>query len=209
MKSSEDEPITLYSYDFDNNGSKEPIVSYFYQGEETTFSSKEELEKQLPIIKKKYVTHEAFAEATFEDIFTSKALKKADKKQVFELASCYFENQGNQTFKKHILPYFAQISSVNDIFVHDFNNDSYLDVLIGGNNYEVSTQLSKLDASHGEVLLNNQQGSFSFADNLNFDIQGVVQSLRKIKIQNKTYLLVGRNNDSILSYDIDKFRDFK
>jgi hypothetical protein len=209
LKSSEDEPITLYSYDFDNNGSKEPIVSYFYQGEETTFSSKEELEKQLPIIKKKYVTHEAFAEATFEDIFTSKALKKADKKQVFELASCYFENQGNQTFKKHILPYFAQISSVNDIFVHDFNNDSYLDVLIGGNNYEVSTQLSKLDASHGEVLLNNQQGSFSFADNLNFDIQGVVQSLRKIKIQNKTYLLVGRNNDSILSYDIDKFRDFK
>jgi hypothetical protein len=82
-------------------------------------------------------------------------------------------------------------------------------VLIGGNNYEVSTQLSKLDASHGEVLLNNQKGSFSFADNLNFDIQGVVQSLRKIKIQNKTHLLVGRNNDSILSYELDKFRDFK
>ena len=209
LKSSHDAPITLYSYDFDNNGTKEPIISYFYQGEETTFSSKEELEKQLPIIKKKYVTHAAFADATFGEIFTSKALKKADKKQVFELASCYFENQGNQTFKKHILPYFAQISSVNDIFVYDFNNDSYLDVLIGGNNYEVSTQLSKLDASHGEVLLNNQKGSFSFADNLNFEIQGVVQSLRKIKIQNKTHLLVGRNNDSILSYDIDKFRDFK
>ena len=204
LKASENSPITLYNYDFDDNGSTEPIVSYFYQGEETTFSSKEELEKQLPLIKKKYITHESFADAEFKEIFTSSALKKADKKKVFELATCYFENQGNQTFKKHILPYFSQISSVNSIFVYDFNNDSFNDVLLAGNNYEVSTQLSKLDASHGEVFLNNQKGNFSFANDLNFDIQGVVQSLEKIKIKNKNHLLVGRNNDSILSYELNK-----
>jgi len=204
LQASEESPITLYRYDFDDNGSKEPIVSYFYQEEETTFSSKEELVKQLPFINKKYLTHQSFANADFEEIFTPSALKKADKKKVFELATCYFENQGNQTLKKHVLPYFAQISSVNEIFVHDFNNDSYKDLLLTGNNYEVSTQLSKLDASHGEVFLNNQKGSFSFTNNLNFDIQGVVQSLKKIKIQNKTHLLVGRNNDSILSYELNK-----
>ena len=203
LSASTKEPITLYSYDFDQNGTKEPIVSYFYQGEETTFSSKEELEKQLPLIKKKYITHESFAKADFDEIFTSSALKKADKKHVYELATCYFENIRNNSFKKHILPYFAQISSVNDIFVHDYNNDSYLDVLIAGNNYEISTQLSKLDASRGEVFLNDQKGGFSFADNLNFDIQGVVQSLKKIKVQNKNYLLVARNKDSILSYQLD------
>ncbi|NQY00789.1 MAG: VCBS repeat-containing protein, partial [Flavobacteriaceae bacterium] len=204
LSASTSEPITLYRYDFDQNGTEEPIVSYFYQGEETTFSSKEELEKQLPLIKKKYITHESFAKDDFEEIFSASALKKADKKQVYELASCYFENLGNRNFKKHILPYFAQISSVNDIFVYDFNNDSYLDVLIAGNNYEISTQLSKLDASRGEVLLNDQKGGFFFADNLNFDIQGVVQSLKKIKVQNKNFLLVARNNDSILSYQLDR-----
>lgn len=204
LSATAEEPITLYSFDFDNNGTKEPIVSYYYQGEETTFASKEELEKQLPLIKKKYLTHASFADADFEEIFTSSALKKADKKTVFELASCYFENQGNQSFKKHTLPYFAQISSVNEMFLYDFNNDSYLDVLIGGNNYEVSTQLSKLDASHGEVLLNDQNGSFSFTKDLNLDIQGVVQSLKKIEVKNESYLLIGRNNDSILRYKLKK-----
>ena len=74
----------------------------------------------------------------------------------------YFENKNNREFIKKKLPQLAQISSINDIFVYDFNNDSYEDVLMVGNNYEVSTQLSKLDASHGELFLNDQQGNFLF-----------------------------------------------
>ena len=73
-----------------------------------------------------------------------------------------------------------------------------------GNNYEVSTQLSKLDASHGELFLNDQQGNFLFESEANFQIQGVVQVLKKIQINNRNYLLVGRNNDSIIGCHLDE-----
>ena len=73
-----------------------------------------------------------------------------------------------------------------------------------GNNYEVSTQLSKLDASHGELFLNDQQGNFLFESEANFQIQGVVQVLKKIQIKNRNYLLVGRNNDSIIGCQLDE-----
>ena len=204
LKASEDAPITLYNYDFDGNNTKEPIISYYYQGEETIFPSKEELGKQVPSINKKYLTHASFADASFKDIFNSSLLKKADKKNVFELATCYFENKNNREFIKKKLPQLAQISSINDIFVYDFNNDSYEDVLMVGNNYEVSTQLSKLDASHGELFLNDQQGNFLFESEANFQIQGVVQVLKKIQIKNRNYLLVGRNNDSIIGCHLDE-----
>ena len=203
LQASEDSPLTLYNYDFDSNGRKEPIISYYYKGEETIFSSKEELSKQLPSINKKYLTHESFSNADFKEIFTPSLLKKAAKKRVYELGSCYFENLGDQQFKKHLLPNFAQISSVNEIFAYDFDNDSFNDLLFAGNNYELSTQLSKLDASHGEVFLNNQKGSFSFTPNYNFELQGTVQALKKIKIKDRIYLLVARNNDSISSYAIE------
>ncbi len=203
LQASEDLPVTLYSYDFDDNGYKDPVISYYYKGEETLFSSKEELAKQLPSINKKYLTHESFANASFKDILTTSKLRKSEKKRVYELATCYFENLGQQKFKKQPFPYFGQISAINDIFVYDFNKDAYPDIMLAGNNYELNTQLSKLDASHGEVLINDQKGGFSYVPYYHFGIQGTVQAHRKIKIKDKTYLLVARNNDSILSYIIE------
>ena len=54
LKASENEPITLYSNDFDDNGSVDPVITYYYQKQETPFASKDELVKQLPFLNKKY-----------------------------------------------------------------------------------------------------------------------------------------------------------
>ena len=51
------EPITLYRNDFDGNNDVETLVTHFYKGQETTFSSKDELAKQLPIINKKFLSY--------------------------------------------------------------------------------------------------------------------------------------------------------
>lgn len=194
LKASKEEPITLYSNDFDDNGSIEPIVSYFYKGKETTFSSKEELVKQLPILNKKYLSYADFASAPFDEIFPKEKIDKAYKKQVFKLESTYFENNGNNTFTMHKLPFSTQNSSINDIEIDDFNNDGFKDLLLVGNNYEISTQLGRLDALNGLLLINDQHGFFNVERKQNFKTSGPARDINKIKIQNKVYYIITINN---------------
>ena len=78
LRASVDQPITLYRNDFDRNGSVEPIVTYFYQDQETTIATKDELVKQLPEINKRFLSYNAFAKADISQIFTKKKLQDSD-----------------------------------------------------------------------------------------------------------------------------------
>jgi hypothetical protein len=198
LQASTKEPLTLYTKDFDDNGSEETLITYFYQGEETPFVSKDELVKQMPSINKKYLSYSEFANASVADIFGKQNLDKAPQEKAYELGSCYFENIGNGQFKKHRLPFSAQISSVNDIWVEDFNKDGFPDLLLVGNNFEISPQLSSLDASHGLLLLNDSQANFVEAKGQQFNISGAARNIEKLQYQGETYLIVTRNNDQPL-----------
>tara|TARA_R110000868_G_scaffold6126_22_gene35422 strand:- start:4434 stop:7736 length:3303 start_codon:yes stop_codon:yes gene_type:complete len=196
LKASKEQPITLYSNDFDDNGNIDPIITYYYEGQETPFSSKDELVKQLPFLNKKFLSYKDFADASFSELLPHKKINEAYKKQVFELTSCYYENLGDNTFKKHILPLMTQVSSVNSIAVDDFNNDGYLDLFLTGNNYDISTQLGKLDASHGAILLNNKEGFFMLQKNQTFDVSGPARDIQKIKVSNEIYYIISINNNT-------------
>jgi hypothetical protein len=198
LSASTREPVTLYTQDFDDNGSEESLVTYYYKGSETPFSTKEELAKQIPLINKKYLSFEAFAKASLKEVFSENKLENANKKQCFELASCYFENLGDFNFKKTKLPFLSQISSVNAILADDFNDDGFLDILLAGNNYEISTQLGRLDASHGTLLLNDKQGFFHAARDQHFNITGPARSIEKLTINNKVHYLIGVNNNAAI-----------
>ncbi|MEM6892662.1 MAG: VCBS repeat-containing protein [Bacteroidota bacterium] len=194
FKASPEEPITLYRNDFDGNSSIEPLVTYFHQGTETPFASKDALVKQMPFLNKKFLSYLDFANASVEELFGRKALNDANRKQVFELNSCYFENQGDGNFDIKPLPFLTQASQINDILVEDLNEDGYLDVLIVGNNHHISTQLGRLDASHGLFLQNDKKGFFFHNHKQDPSIDGVVQSIGSINLNQKLKFIIGRNN---------------
>ena len=91
----------------------------------------------------------------------------------------------------------AQISSVKSIITEDFNADGLLDILLLGNDSEISTQLGRLDASHGVFLLNTGSG-FNYTGNHTIDIRGAVRSNSKLKIKDDLFYIIGRNNDKPL-----------
>jgi len=191
-------PITLYCSDFDGNGKIEPLVTYFHEGAETPIATKDELVKQLPQLNKKFLSYDAFAKASMNELFGSDQLKNAATKKVFQLATMYFVNDGTNHFKAQNLPHSVQVSSTHDIQVSDFNNDGYLDALLVGNFYEISTQLGRLDGSHGVLLLNNKTGSFDVVKNTGFQLVGACRSIDEITILDKKQFVVGRNNDTPL-----------
>ncbi len=194
LRAGPEKPLTLYSYDFDANGATDPVVTYFHGNTETPFASKDELVKQMPYLNKKYLSYADFARASLTDLFSREKLSRSKKKKVYELAHTYFQNNGKKGFSKIPLPRMAQISTVHDIMAEDFDNDGFKDLLIVGNSHEISTQLGRMDALHGLILLNDQNGGFRKASAQNFDIPGPARSIERIKIKDVQYYVVGIND---------------
>ena len=185
-------PIMLYRNDFDGNGTMEPLVTYFHKEVETPFASKDELVKQMPFLNKEFLSYSKFASASLVDLFGKDKLNESEQKMVIELETSYFENTGNNTFKKKELPKLAQASQIRRVVAEDVNHDGFIDVVLMGNNYHISTQLGRLDALHGLVLYNNGKGDFKTMEHLKVD--GQVNAIEPIKIKDKKGYLIGRND---------------
>ncbi len=202
-KASAKEPIKLYRYDFDQNQSEETVVTYYLQGKETTLASKEELAKQIPMINKKFLSFADFAQASVGDIFGEKSLAAGLIKSVTELESCYFENTGGHSFIKHSLPSDAQFSSIRDLKIVDINNDGWEDLLLSGNNYQLSTQLGRLDAFKGGALL-NRHGKFHFEKITKEPWLGAGRAWTTLPRPKDTLWIMARNNDTPLMIEKNK-----
>ncbi len=196
LTASPKQPIRLFINDFDDNGTFEPVITYYYQGKETVLASKDELAKQMPFINKKFLSYHEFAKADLKDLLPIEKIKNSEKKEVYELASLYFENLGNGNFKRHVLPFPAQLSPVFAMESHDFNNDGFEDILLVGNLHEISTQLGRLDASHGLILLNDKNGSFVPGPEMLPPINGAARDIEKISIGGKIHFIITINGNS-------------
>nr|WP_321415934.1 VCBS repeat-containing protein [uncultured Allomuricauda sp.] len=189
-----EKPVTLYINDFDDNGSIETVVTHFHGDRETAFASKDELAKQMPFLNKKFLFYKDFAKASLEELFGENKLKKATKRKVYTLSTSYFENDGNNNFSKKPLPHLVQASSVNDIYLVKNIKETINEILMVGNNFEISTQLGRLDASHGFLLHNDENGNVSLKQNLG--ISGAARKIEKIIINGKEEFIITMNNDA-------------
>ncbi len=195
LKASAKEPLTVYLKDFDNNGKEEAIMTFYHEGIETVFSSKDDLSKQLSSLNKKFLSYGAFAQASVTDLFGENNLKEADKKEVYTLEHSYFINKGDNSFVQKALPFEAQTSSVKILYLHDFDRDGFTDLFLAGNDYDISTQLGRLDASHGEVLINTGKGSFYESKKIKPLIRGKARAVKAIDIGGEKHLIISRNNN--------------
>jgi hypothetical protein len=110
------------------------------------------------------------------------------------LATSYFENDGNGNFTQKELPFMVQSSSVNDIYLDKDTKERINEILMVGNNFEISTQLGRLDASHGFLLKNDSNGSIVWKQSIG--ISGAARKIEKININGNQEFIVTMNNDA-------------
>lgn len=199
LKADSEHPIRMYVSDFDKNGSIEQILTHEVNGIEYPFNTRDELTKQIPSLKKKYLSYQKFANAEFKDLFSQQLIGNSLIYKATTLESVYVENLGQNRFDIRPLPKQAQFSTVNTILVDDFNNDHQLDLLLGGNFFRSNIQMGRYDASYGNVLLGNGKGSFVSLPNSKAGIswRGPVRKIAPIQIGKTRYDVVVTNNDSI------------
>jgi hypothetical protein len=198
LKANGNEPVRLYYYDFDGNGKKDQILSYYLEGRELPFANKDELEKQIPNIKKKFLYAEDFAKAKFTDIFSRDDLDKAQVMTANYFSNAIFMNRGNLKFEAIAMPWQAQLSSLRDAVVIDANHDSLPDILLVGNYYDNNIQMGRYDADYATLLINHGKDSFSTESLNGAQIRGQVRHIKKINVGGVPSFILARNNDSTI-----------
>ena len=189
----------MYVSDFDNNGTNDPIITYFKQNVEVPLVPKDDLVAQLPGLKKKFISYESYAEAGIDDLFTSEDLASSRQFKVNNLASGWFENQGDLHFEFHPFPSEAQLAPVYSILTNDFNDDGKIDLLLGGNTEDVRNQLGFLSANHGVYLEQNTEGAFIFRRRTDLTLLGQIRGLDLQDLQDRSNLIIVRKSGSIES----------
>ena len=193
-----DHPVRMYYNDFDNNGTKEQVVTYYKQGIEIPMASKMDLEKQMPFIKKKYLFAADYSKASVSDIFEADKLKNSVLFSADYFSNTILLNDGHGNFELKKLPWQTQLSCLKDAVVIDANGDHLPDILTGGNFYDQAMEINRNDADFGDVLINTGHGSFK-AERINgVVIKNQVRHILPVQINHQPAWIIARNNDSLM-----------
>ena len=126
LTASSKEPVRLYYNDFDDNGKKEQVLTYYLDGQEIPFANKDELQKQIPVIKKRFLYASDFAKASLDDIFSADKMKSSEILTADYFPNSVLMNNGKLNFTTVPLPWLAQLGPYKDAVVVNANNDSLL-----------------------------------------------------------------------------------
>ena len=190
--------LTIFVNDFDGNGTIEQICCEITEDGHYPIHDIDELYSQMPVLKKKHRTYEAFSHAPLETLVPEDLLEQSLKLHLTETRSLVFWNEDGQLQPK-ALPREVQYSTVNAILIDDLNGDGVQDLMVGGNDYSVKPQFGRQDAALGWLCLGDSQaGALRFSDCRPLGVKG---QIRSIEVINENQVIVGVNNGEIEVYE--------
>lgn len=204
FKCSPQRPLQMTFKDFDNNGSVDPILTYYLDGKSYPFATRDEILAQIPVLRRKFPDYKSYADAQITDIFQENDLKNATVLTVTELKTVYYKNTGTR-FEKQELPIEARFAPVFAIETVDYDKDGNLDFILAGNQNAACVRLGVIDANSGQLFRGDGKGNFRYVPQSvsGLSLSGDVKSMKIITIKNTRYLLAGINNLGIVTYKLN------
>jgi hypothetical protein len=207
-KASEEEPLTAYASDFDNNGRTDLIMGGYFEDIDEgrkvfPLHFRNDINKQIDLMKKRFPSFKDYSEATLDSIFSKEELKNAMTFSVNFFKSVYIENLGNDRFHMKPLPLEAQFAPVYGFLPGDFNDDQFLDVLLVGNFFGNNPFWGRIDALNGLLLTGLGNGDFQAMDytKTGFLVEGDARAIVELPLSTgKNLILVTQNQDSLKTF---------
>lgn len=196
LHASADDPLRLYVKDMDNNGRLDQLLTTSVNGKEFTFLGKDEIERELPSIKKTYLKYNDFAGKTVQEVFGG-MLNGAAVLNAETLESVLLKNDGKGNFAPTPLPREVQQS----VMFAWYNSRQGL--LGAGNLYGVLPYEGRYDASFGNTIvqgLNNSSLKWLSIVNSGFFVKGEVRDIKPIKLAGYTNAFIVAVNNAPLYF---------
>jgi len=200
-------PLRIYALDLDLNGTLDPIATGYWKDpfgvmREYPVNYLDELVGQSSYFLRLFQNYTDFSYASMEDIFDDAIRKRINYTCQVNTTASYILWNHNDGFEWEKLPARAQVSPITNTVVHDFNNDSYPDVLMAGNDHTWDVSTGYYDANKGIVLLSKENQPLSDLKNPSESglmLHGMVESL--LLFEGEAPLVVaGMNRDKVETF---------
>ncbi|MUH35225.1 hypothetical protein D9O36_05175 [Zobellia amurskyensis] len=200
-KATEKSPFEVYYADFDKNGSNDLALGYYENNTLYPVRGKQCSTEQIPTLKSKFKSYDAFAKASFFEVYSIKNTEDVLHKKANTFASSFFVNNGKGFFEEHRLPNMAQLSSINTIVIKDYNKDGVKDIIVAGNLFSSEVETPRNDAGSGFYMQGflNDSGDYALnpIHNSGLKFNKDLKDLQPILIEGREFL-VGVNNSGPL-----------
>ncbi|RYF68613.1 MAG: VCBS repeat-containing protein, partial [Cytophagaceae bacterium] len=201
MRATNEEPVRMYAGDFDNNGFYDAIPTIFIpdadgRRQEYTFHGREDLIKQMIVMRRRFPYYKDFAGATIDKLLTPEERQNATVLEANYLQSAYVENKGDGTFAIRALPVQAQLAPIFGMVAEDVDRDGNLDVVLVGNDFSGEVLSGRYDALNGLWLRGNGKGNFTAQSiaTSGFYVPGNGKALAQLTDNKGAELLVATQN---------------
>jgi enediyne biosynthesis protein E4 len=153
-------PLELYYGDFNQDGAIGLIEAYFDGEMKKTVPERgfESLAMGLPFVRGKFPTHQAYSQASVEEIL-GPAMSSVHHVTASTLESMVFLNRGDH-FEVRTLPIEAQLAPAFGVCVADLDGDGHEDLFLSQNFFATQPANSPYDGGRGLWLRGDGTGRF-------------------------------------------------
>ncbi|MCD6596154.1 MAG: VCBS repeat-containing protein [Bacteroidales bacterium] len=200
-------PLRLYALDLDLNGTLDPIPTGYWKDQndvmtEYPINYLDELCGQSAYFMERFNNYASFSYAPFEAVLDSAMMNRIEYTFYTNTTSSYILWNKEDKFEWEKLPLAAQVSPIKKMIVRDFNNDSFPDVILAGNDYTYDVSTGYFDANKGLILLSKDDQPLSDLKSPSQSgllLQGMVESL--LYFDGDTSIIVaGFNRDKVETF---------
>ena len=187
----EDHPVYAYSSDVDRDSKPDLIISYFHKGKYYPFRPKNDLEQELPYLKKEWLSYQKMADKTTSEIFGNR-INEDERLEANTFESIFISDVlGNATITT--LPWLYQQSPITSFASAGQKNR----LIASGNHWGAIPYEGKYDAL-GLVTLEYDKSLGRFVkpnywvnSQLNFDEISYIKKIRTSQQNNWIVLTAG------------------
>jgi enediyne biosynthesis protein E4 len=203
VRTSESSELRMVINDFDQNGALDHILSQFQNQKTIPWVLKPALLRQIPALRKQLLTYESYQYKSLEELFPEAVWANSLTLGTDILETSLWINAGKGNFIHTVLPHEIQSAPVHSITA--ISDDSGLPLLVfGGNQSRIKPELGSQMGSYAWVLkpLGNNRWKSLLPEESGLYVKGEIRDFLQIKLKNKPNLVVLRNNDTPLLFEI-------